>query len=54
MMSVICFFKYFESFGYVPNFAIAEIKYLNENGVKVVSVDDRKPIPDKFLKLYCK
>ena len=46
--------KNFEIFGFAPDVAIEEIKYLNEYGVKVVSVDEGELTPDKLPELYRK
>ena len=46
--------KNFEIFGFAPDVAIEEIKYLNENGVKVMSVDEGELTPDKLPELYRK
>ena len=44
----------FEIFGFAPDVAIEEIKYLNENGVKVVSVDEGELTPERLPELYRK
>lgn len=46
--------KNFEIFGFASDVTIEEIKYLNENGVKVVSVDEGELTPEKLPELYRK
>lgn len=44
----------FEVFGFAPDVATEEIKYLNENGVKIISVDEGEITPDMLPDLYRK
>ena len=39
-MSDVILVKNFEIFGFVPDVVTEGIKYLNENGVKIISVDE--------------
>ena len=44
-MSDVILVKNFEIFGFVPDVVTEEIKYLNENGVKIISVDEGELTP---------
>ncbi len=46
--------KNFELFGFAPDVATEKIKCLNENGIKVVSVDEGEITPDNLPELYRK
>lgn len=46
--------KNFEIFGFTPDIATEEIKHLNEQGVKIVSVDEGEIPPEKLPNLYRK